>query len=89
MQILDNSKTEEAAESTNNETSKTIESPREILDTFQEKHGESLQSEEKVLTAIESSQNLEETPQKEENEKETEENNDTKDNRIAIKEVNK
>ncbi|KAJ0112829.1 hypothetical protein Patl1_02822 [Pistacia atlantica] len=85
-EILDNSKTEEAAESTNNETSKTIESLREILDTFQEKRGESLQSEEKDLTAIESSQSLEKTPQKEENEKETEENNDTKDNRIAIKE---
>lgn len=89
MQILDRLKTEEVVDNTELETSKTSERPKEILDTFQEKNGESLQSEEKELTTVESSQNLEEAPQKEEKENVTEGKNDIEENRITVEEVNK
>ncbi|XP_044503693.1 titin isoform X4 [Mangifera indica] len=85
-EILDRLKTEEVVDNTELETSKTSERPKEILDTFQEKNGESLQSEEKELTTVESSQNLEEAPQKEEKENVTEGKNDIEENRITVEE---
>lgn len=57
MQISDNIKVEEATQSIENETDKNrpMEIPRESLDTFRVKLGESLPSEEKNLTTTKES----------------------------------
>lgn len=70
MQVFEKSKTEETAESITNETCKTTESPREILDTFQVKQEESSESKELNVTAAETSR--EEESQKNEPEEKTE-----------------
>lgn len=70
MQISENFETDRAAESIEHEASKTTESPQEIPDTCQVKEEESLQKEEKNLTATESS--LEEKIEKNEPEEKLE-----------------